>query len=524
MREDANDGFGEGAAAGARVRRSLLISACDRYAVVALNLAGTALLARLLTPEEVGVFVVGASLVMLADIFRDFGIGTYLVQAPEVTPAGVRTAFTMMLLLAVLLAALVWLAAGPAAAAFGEARLAPVLGLVASGILLSPFNGPSLAILRREMAFGRLAAVNVAAACANLAVSAGLAVAGAGYLSPAWGLLAGAATTTLLAVLWRPAYPVFGIGLAEWRRVLGFGGRASGAVLLNALYAQLPQLALGRLAGFDAAGLYSRAALLCQVPERLVLSACLPVVLPAFAAEARAGGSLRESYLRGLALVSALTWPFLLCLALMADPAVRLALGPQWEAAAPAVRIMALASLAAFPSALTYPVLVATGRVGDALVSSLLTLPPSAALVCLAASAGVEATAAVMVVAVPLQVAVALVLIRRRVGFAWGEIPGAVWRSAVLALAAAAPPALAAAWAGPRLDLPLPVLGAVVLASGLAWAAAAAATRHPVAGEARALLALVPASARARPVLALLRTRFGAARRRALAFKEQPHA
>ncbi len=46
------------------------------------------------------------------------------------------------------------------------------------------------------------------------------------------------------------------------------------------------------------------------------------------------------AWLRGLALISAVQWPTLLMLALLADPVVGLLLGAQWGEAAPLVRIM----------------------------------------------------------------------------------------------------------------------------------------------------------------------------------------
>ena len=57
----------------------------------------------------------------------------------------------------------------------------------------------------------------------------------------------------------------------------------------------LPRLALGRILGFDAVGLYGRALTLCQIPDRAIASALSPVVLPAFAARVRAQGDLREA-------------------------------------------------------------------------------------------------------------------------------------------------------------------------------------------------------------------------------------
>src|SRR5699024_5124109 len=143
----------------------------------------------------------------------------------------------------------------------------------------------------------------------------------------------------------------------------------------------LPRLALGRILGFDAVGIYARAVTVCQLPDRAVVSALQPVVLPAMAARVRARGSLKDTYLRGLSLMSALQWPALAFLALLADPVVRILLGAQWAATTPLVRMIALASMMLAPAFMTFPVLVASGRLRDTLLSSLISLPPSVLIV-----------------------------------------------------------------------------------------------------------------------------------------------
>ena len=62
------------------VRRSLAYSAADSYLSVLLQLAGTVIIARLLTPTETGVFAVAAVFAALAGTFRDFGVAEYMIQ------------------------------------------------------------------------------------------------------------------------------------------------------------------------------------------------------------------------------------------------------------------------------------------------------------------------------------------------------------------------------------------------------------------------------------------------------------
>lgn len=62
------------------VRRALAISFIERYALIALGLASNILVARLLSPDEIGLYSVSLAVISVAQVLRDFGIGNFLIQ------------------------------------------------------------------------------------------------------------------------------------------------------------------------------------------------------------------------------------------------------------------------------------------------------------------------------------------------------------------------------------------------------------------------------------------------------------
>lgn len=81
------------------VRKALALSFLERYLSILLALASNMILARLLTPHEIGQYSVTLAVLGVAHVLRDFGIGNYLFQAPEVYDRQVGTAFGVSLLL-----------------------------------------------------------------------------------------------------------------------------------------------------------------------------------------------------------------------------------------------------------------------------------------------------------------------------------------------------------------------------------------------------------------------------------------
>lgn len=464
---------------------SFFFSAVDKYLSLAITLAMTAIVARMLTPDEIGVFVIANAAIILSETMRDFGTSVYIIQARELTRESVRTAVTVVMGVSALMAIGLFLAAPLVARFYGDHRLVAAVHVAAVCVVCGSLAAPSLALLRRDMDFRAVALINVSGLVVNLATVVVSVLAGWSYLSLIFGAIAYALYVACAAMIHRPNLWMLKPSLAHWREVAAFGGYSSATTLVNNLYSMLPQLLLGRTAGLDAAALYSRAAILCQTPERAVVGAIQPVILPALAARAREGQELKSTYLNALGLLSAVHWPVLLTLAVLAEPAVRILLGQQWASAAPLLRIMALAWLFMAPSALTFPILVAAGRVRDTLTSSLISLTPSAVILVVAAPHGMTALALSMFVTQPLQVGVAMATIRRRIGFSWGEIARTVARSGVVAVTTALVPFLCAIHAGFRADPPFLVLALAAAGAGAGWLAGLSITRHPLLAELR---------------------------------------
>jgi O-antigen/teichoic acid export membrane protein len=399
----------------------------------------------------------------------------------------------------------------PIADFYRDQRLVPVLQVAAGGLLLNALASVPAALLRREMAFGPLAVINTIGLLVNIVATVAFIWLGFGYLSLAFASFAATAASAAGTILYRRQFWIYQPSLARWRDVGTFCGIASVTALFNNFSAVLPQILLGRLTGFDAAALYTRAMTLCQLPDRAVVSALQPVIFPAFAAEARTG-DLRAAYLKTLTLLSAVQWPVLVCLAIMAEPVVHLLLGPQWTAAAPVLRLLALAYMAMMPASLTYPTLVALGRVKDTLTASLITLPLGIAAIVIAAPYGVMAMAGSMLFSWPLQVVVSMLFISRAAHVALRDIGLALWKSIPVSVTTALAPLAIAFSNGWRPDLPLPMLAFAISGAVAGWLAGLMLTRHPLLGELVHALELARARVLGRPTAldATRRTRNGA--------------
>lgn len=469
------------------LRRSLLFSFLERYAGIAIGLATTVIAARLLTPADFGVFAVGISVIMLIDVLRDFGAGNYLVQLEVLDRAAVRSAFTISCLISGICAAILILSAAPIGRFYGDPGVGHVVLVLSGALLLNPFSTPAAAMLRRQMAFDKLALVSVASSLGQLVTIILLAKLGQGYMAMAWASLAAVLIRTIGSNLVHPIFWAFRPGFAEWRSVLSFGIWSTAGGIVNVINDTLPQLIIGRVLGTVPVGVLGRAQMVCQLPDKLIAGGLNPVVLPALAQHARNGGSLKDYYLVGISYMAAVHIPALVCLALLAEPIVHFLLGPQWGEVPQLVRFMAMGMIWLFPAFLTYPILVSLGRIRDTLAASLISIPPSIMLIALAAPQGIAAVAATTLITAPLQAFVAVTFVRRRVEVTWASIGRATWPGCVATLGAASGIVAVMSLLGFRTALSFSeTLIAIVLAA-LGWLAGLWLSGHPLIGEIRRL-------------------------------------
>lgn len=421
-------------------RRALLFSFLDRYSALVLSIASSMVIARLLTPADIGVFSVTMVLVSFASTLRDLGAGQYLVQERDLTGDRVRATWALMLTTGGLMALIVLVAAWPVSQFYREPRMLPIMVVISISFMANPLGSMTYAWLMREMHFETLAVMRFCSGLAGASTSIALAWNDFGPISLALGNLAATAATATLGVWFRPSHFSWLPGWVEIRRVLRFGGTASSTSLMWDMANGAPELLLGRIQGMTAAGFFSRANGLTMMFQRLVLDATQAVALPLFARAAREEASIREPFMRATSYVTALGWTFLVGLAFLAPTAVYVLYGDQWGASIDLVRVLAGGLCIALPAAMCQQALMALGQVTAILRASLALVPVQVACVAVGAQYSPLGAAIGFASAQAVSVTVWLVTAQRAVGFSWRNLLETLIKSAVLAAAVSTVP------------------------------------------------------------------------------------
>jgi O-antigen/teichoic acid export membrane protein len=315
---------------GVRAARGGAVTMVSQGLRFALMLVSTAVLGRLLTPEDYGLVGLVAIVMGFVALFKDLGLAAATIQREELSQREVSTLFWLNLGFSLGVALLTAAVAPLVARFFGEPRLTAVTMAYAAGFIFGGLAIQHEALLRRRMRFAALAGANLAALVVNAVTTVALAWAGLGYWALVYGQLAlGLAYAVCLWGVcgWRPGRPG---RLSEVRPLLAFGRDLTGFTVVNYFSRNLDNLLIGRVWGAMQLGFYAKAYQLLLLPLDQVNEPVTAVAVPALSRLGEDPERYRRAYLRLLEKVAMATMPLMAFMIASSDWIVRVVLGPQW--------------------------------------------------------------------------------------------------------------------------------------------------------------------------------------------------
>lgn len=311
---------------------------------IAIQLTSTAVLARILTPEDYGIMAMVLAVTAFAGLFRDLGLSSAAIQKQALTHGQQSNLFWLNTAIGTLLTLLVIFVSPLVAWFYAKPELVRATIALSFTIVISSAATQHGASLAKEMQFGRQAVATVTGAFAGLTVSIALALSGLSYWALVWGSIMNAITTTVL--LWalspfRPGLPSKGSDILD---MVIFGANISAFNFVNYFQRNLDNILIGRFWGPGPLGLYSRAYSLLLFPITSIQGPINTVAFPAMSKLQDEPEALRRYYLKTTSLIALLSMPLTAFFFVASRPIIELVLGPQWSGIAPIFSCLALAA------------------------------------------------------------------------------------------------------------------------------------------------------------------------------------
>ncbi|MEL7462083.1 MAG: oligosaccharide flippase family protein [Pseudomonadota bacterium] len=307
-------------------------------------------LSRLLVPEEFGLAAIAITIVLMAGALNDAGMSSVLVRRSRPARTLTLTVFWTQAGLGIVLAALVAVLAVPLGWAFGRPDVVALILLATPGLVASGISTVPWALLQRDQRFGAIAVSDTVTTALGVAVAGGLATAGAGAYAALSLFVVPMVARALLLLIVSGLRPRFRFSARALRSILPYSLNLLGEQLLGMASQQLDRALIGLRLGAPPLGVYHQAGQIFVIPLQVLAWGTRAALYPGFAQQKDDPARLARSYLRSTGMFVALLFPVYVGIAFVADPMLRLLLGPEasqtWAEVAPVLSILCLGGLA----------------------------------------------------------------------------------------------------------------------------------------------------------------------------------
>ena len=322
------------------IKRGIIATASARYSDYVLQLVVSAVLARILTPEQFGTVAVVTVLLAFFKLVGDAGLGPAVIQRRDLTIDDESALFSLSLTLALILG-LLFAASTPLVASFyAEDEYFELVPVMAIALTLNIGSVVPQALLRKRRQFGLLGLVVVCSHILGGSVGIVLAVRGWGAMSLVVKAVVSSVAIFVSAlflsrVRLRPSFQ-----LSLYRSIASYAGFQFLFQFINYFSRNLDKLLIGRYLGQASLGYYEKSYRLMMLPLQTLTHVITPVLHPVMSTVQDDKERIARGFLTITRLLALIGFPLSVFLYFTAREIVLIIFGGQWEQSVPVFTIL----------------------------------------------------------------------------------------------------------------------------------------------------------------------------------------
>ncbi|MBS1955931.1 MAG: lipopolysaccharide biosynthesis protein [Cyanobacteria bacterium SZAS-4] len=329
---------------GKRTVKGGFVTLLSQVLKLLLQIGSMVLLARLLTPVDYGLFGIVSAVTALGLIIKDMGLAAATLNSPTLNHAQVSNLLWITVGRNLILASVTCAMAPLVAQFYGDSRLTPLLVAMASTFVILSLSSQHQALLRRQMRFRSLAAIDLISMLFGVVV----AVLCASFGAQIWALvgmqMSMAIASTIgswLLCTWRPGLPR---RQADNEGLLEFGKQIVAFQVMEYCVRNVDSLLIGRWCGEGILGLYDRAFQLHMIPAQNICWPIGAVVLGTLSRVRSEAERFNKYAMLTIFSSSCVCMPIIAFLFVTSHEAVSLLLGDNWNGTVNIFRALAPAA------------------------------------------------------------------------------------------------------------------------------------------------------------------------------------
>lgn len=314
----------------------------QKFTLEPLQLVYAMLLARLVTPEDMGILGLTAIFFAVAATLSEAGFGAALIRKQNRTNEDINTVFWFNVCISMAVGIMLALASPWFASFYNQPSLLWLTRASAVILFLNSFTGVHITLFSCRRDFKTPAIIQFTVTLIGMPVCLYTAWLGWGV----WALMTQQLTVAVLTTIafwWAsPWKPRFVFSAASFREMFGFGSKLAVSGLLDTIYRHLRTFIIGKFYSAATLGYYTRGIHLTEMIPATVNSVLNNISYPILATIQDDNERLKGAYRKYIRISTMLIAWVGMCAGAMAEPLVRVVYGEQWLSCIPYMRIVAI--------------------------------------------------------------------------------------------------------------------------------------------------------------------------------------
>lgn len=315
---------------------------CFRIADQFLRLGRTVILARLLSPNDFGLFGITVMAVSLLETFSQNGFQQALTQKKEDIKPYLDTSWVVQVVRGILLALMLFFLAPFVAVFFKAPEVEQIIKVVGIAVALQGLGNVAAVYFLKELEFHKYFFYQIIGTIADFIVSVAAAIVWHNVWALVFGLLAGTIVRCIVSYIVYPYHPHFKFDFQKTKELSNFGKWIFVSNIVAFFIIQADSFFVAKIIGVAALGFYQMA---YKIPSILAIEIIAGAIFPAYSKIQDNLSKIKEAYLKTLKLFSFILIPMAGGIFVLAPEFIRLFMGEIWLPAVGPMQILILSTL-----------------------------------------------------------------------------------------------------------------------------------------------------------------------------------
>lgn len=289
------------------------------------------ILARLLSPQDFGIFGIAYSYLLIAQSFIEGGLTNSLIRESNTNNKDYSTVFYLVFLLSLIVYFSIFFTASYFGEFYDNKNLVLMIKVLSLVLLINPFSYINKIILVKNIDFKKISFINFLASIFSSIIAVAMILNGFQF----WSLASQAISKTLFQAIffnlfanWKPI-GYFKIEIVV--KYLNFGWKLLVVRLIDSLFSNFSNLFIGKLYSINEIGLYANANKLSFFAPQLLDTAIVNVSFPTLSRDKNDTNILNSKYRRFLGFYIYLSFPLIIGSIVIAPEVIQVLLGSEWK-------------------------------------------------------------------------------------------------------------------------------------------------------------------------------------------------